>query len=543
MPPNTTNGIHFTNIDGALVGMDQQDWVIYDSNSYSLNDFMNKAEDFLSKNKDNVPFGDENFLFDIHDYYIIGDDTDGKDTLYYIIKKSDVNRNNEEEIEKSFAKIVKGYLFLDVSSFSTIISSVLFIEADRFVGNSLFYLSEKAGAFCYYGHNCPPFYTTIDPDDHISCYMITYRGSSTRDYFSKGMLRSKECWQILLLKLDILKRSVERAMRGEISARQPLVSTTRFLSKTSGDYITHKVPFAIEIESYGKDEQKTAEMSIKIDREWGLCRDGSLTSSIGFPVEIQSPILSGKLGEENIIKTCDILNSLGFAVDKTCGLHVHFSGDGTIVPKDKKQTVPNLISLYAFHRLFEDVIVSFLPTTRRRNRYCATYKNGVEYEGNTLKYKELVEEMDKLDRVRNKLDFEKFWYQTEKESEINYIKNRRYTIYRYMGINFHSLLKSGHIEVRYHSGTLNYEKILHWIELHGKIIEKCVAGVINMKYIRSLLSKKMTLEEKTKELFSIIGLKNESVDYFLSRQHSFIDADSKDIDEIIISKTKKLEII
>lgn len=488
-------------------------------------------QEYINKNKDIIPFYHNRFI-DIRNVSIISKDENG---MYYFMEKQLLIDNPD------VGNIRKGFLHLKPNGYSISFDRVR-IEAKEFLDylDKFVFLSE-AGT---YKENIDGYTVFISSDfQKIQVGEIRYLDYSTRFYFTQSPFIDSSLFERLLYVCNSFVDRVHAVNSGVIIGRSPRVQSRLFRDKNAGEYVTHKIPFAIEIESYGVNEKTVAKMSLDLFNEWGLCRDGSLTSSIGYPVEIQSPILSGKKGEQNVKDVCTLLNNLGFVVDKTCGLHVHFSGDGSIVPKDDKQTVPNLISLYAFHRLFEDVVVSFLPTTRRNNRYCARYEKGLEYEGEVLHFQDIKKEIEHLEKIKNKTDFELFYYKKDDIKKVRYAQTRRYVIHRYWGINFHSLLKSGHIEIRYHSGTLNYEKILHWVELHGKIIERCVAGIINLKYIKGLLDKKLSLEEKTKELFRVLDLKEETVEYFMERQFHFREAETKEVDEIIISKTKKLEII
>lgn len=359
-------------------------------------------------------------------------------------------------------------------------------------------------------------------------------------------------WKIFRNTCDFARRKAidtiqEHERRREIQNRRPDTISPRFRSSKLGEYVKHKVPFAVELELYGTNQSTVAKMSREIAREWGVCRDGSLTSNIGYPVEIQSPILLGSKGEQNIIETCNTLKDLNFEVDRTCGMHVHFGcGDAFIRSegiRTNREKPSNLISLYLFHRLFEDVIVSFLPSTRRANHYCGQFKNGVEYRGAVHHLGSIDEAFSTMDNINTLQQFELYWYRANNKDHVSKLKHERYTVSRYMGVNFHSLLKENHIEIRYHSGTKNYEKILYWINLHGKIIEMCASGVINQKMLRGIKSECLNLEQLTMRMFDILKMDKDTVEYLMDRQARLIKADTEQIDEIAISKTKKLEII
>ena len=231
-------------------------------------------------------------------------------------------------------------------------------------------------------------------------------------------------------------------------------------------------------------------------------------------------------------------------VDKTCGMHIHLDGGDMIKKysiKSGQERPDKMFSLYLFHRLFEDVIVSFLPSTRRLNRYCAQFKNGVEYDGRSLKFEGVKDSFNKIKKMKTLGDFALYWYKVRNMSEVHDAQYRRYTIYRYMGINFHSLIRDNHIEVRYHSGTINYEKILYWIDLHGCIFEACMNGDINEGVLTEILKNNQSLEQLTQTMFSLLQLNNDTKEYLLHRQSRFIGME--DTDEILIDKTKKINTI
>ncbi len=345
---------------------------------------------------------------------------------------------------------------------------------------------------------------------------------------------------------DSVSREIQLYQRStQINQRRPSTSSNKYISpKAMGEYVDGRVAFAVELECYGKNQKVTGEMSNKIAPEWGVSKDGSLTSDIGYPIEIQSPILMGKKGEQLIIDTCNTLNDMGFRVDETCGMHLHMDGGTSFVRNQSiqmgKEKPVNLISLYLFHRLFEDVVVSFLPTTRRVNHYCSQFKRGAEYQGASISFNSIDESFTLMKSMKTLRDFEMYWYKARNTKEIDMLKGQRYTVSRYMGVNFHSLLKDNHIEIRYHSGTTNYEKILYWCDLHCKIIQLCASGVINYKMLEEIKDKKLNLEDLTKEMFKILQLKEDTVEYLMGRKETFKDADKKKVDEILIDKTKKV---
>ena len=62
-------------------------------------------------------------------------------------------------------------------------------------------------------------------------------------------------------------------------------------------------------------------------------------------------------------------------------------------------------------------------------------------------------------------EFVELWY------EDSGISREKYNDSRYHGLNLHARFYLGTIEFRYHSGTLNSEKIINWVKICNSIIE------------------------------------------------------------------------
>lgn len=331
--------------------------------------------------------------------------------------------------------------------------------------------------------------------------------------------------------------------RSRFRTRKVHVASRKHRSTKRGRYITHDIPFSCEIECYGKNEPVVGRVAHELGKEIGFTHDGSLTSGIGYPVELQTPVLLGKRGEICIANICEKLSSNGFKIDKTCGLHIHLDGgkfglrSDLLLTGEKRPS--ELISLYLFYRLFDDVIISFLPSTRRNNRYCASMASYSEYHDVGVTPLPIDDAFKTVRKFRTLQDFEIYWYKLKSYDYVMREKQNRYTPTRYYGANFHSLLKDNHFEIRYHSGTLISEKILCWINLHGNIMQKCVDGTINEEWLDKIRKKNMGIKEKTEIMYAILGLNEEDINYFNGRQQSF--EGQAPTDEIMIIKGDKKE--
>lgn len=150
---------------------------------------------------------------------------------------------------------------------------------------------------------------------------------------------------------------------------------------------------------------------------WKIVTDSSIRG--GYGLEVVSPILSGEEGLEQIKKVTKVLSELGCKVNRSTGLHVHHGA------RDLSQTeIKNVFKLY---RENESLFDSLVAPSRRdsRNQYCQSLRNHTDLPST-----------------------------------------------RYTKVNYQSFVKYGTIEVRHHQGSLNADKIIHWIRLTQRVIER-----------------------------------------------------------------------
>lgn len=271
-------------------------------------------------------------------------------------------------------------------------------------------------------------------------------------------------------------------------------------SIVKGKYITSRRIFSAELECYYNSSDDMSSAECTLPRSFGVSGDGSLNDN---GVEFQTPKLKGKAGEEAIVQTCKTLNGLDFYTDHTCGLHIHLDGRGLLPKTSTKDRPKALIEAIGFYFLFEDIIVSFLPKSRRNNRYCQSLANCGYF-------------LNDIQKCTNLDELEHVWYQSSSKRDIDYRKKEKYDSTRYAGFNVHSLLNNKHAEIRYHSGTLNEVKILEWVNLHQTILDKaCKTSIVNMTAID------LPLDKKTDMFFSILALPKRAEKYFRERQSLF----------------------
>lgn len=275
-----------------------------------------------------------------------------------------------------------------------------------------------------------------------------------------------------------------------------------FQSLQEGKVITSKRIFSAELECYAPSQSSQKAAEAELHEHVGVSSDGSLGTN---GVEFQTPKLKGKKGEQAIKDICKVLNDNDFRVDKSTGLHIHLDGKG-LLPRTLTSTEPTALKqLWQFYIAFDDVILSFLPGTRRMNRYCKQMKHTADY--------------DKVANCNSQRDIESLWYKVSKDrpSTLDANKGHHYHDSRYNGVNLHSLLGSKHLEVRFHSGTLNATKILEWTALHQRIADLAAAN--NLVTSEHMLA--LTLAQKTKMFFAILKLTPRAQKYFERRQEQF----------------------
>lgn len=286
----------------------------------------------------------------------------------------------------------------------------------------------------------------------------------------------------------------------------------QFQSTKPGKYIKSKRIFSAEIECYYPNGKALRALS-EIPRAVGMSGDGSLNSQ---GIELQTPKLQGANGEALIMSICKTLQGADFTVDKTTGLHIHLDGKG-LLPRSRTATEPlALKQLWAFYHLFDKVMLSFLPQSRRDNRFC----HPVTQSANMLY----------IVNAKNLTQLEEAWYKDSRPWQIKSRKAHKYDNSRYCGLNLHSLFASRHVEIRFHGGTLNPTKILEWANLHQTILDLASAKKLDIRTASE--AEGLSLRGQTQLFFNMLGLSEKSRRYFLRRQELFTaSTESEDVSD------------
>ncbi|MBR4533890.1 MAG: amidoligase family protein [Bacteroidaceae bacterium] len=204
------------------------------------------------------------------------------------------------------------------------------------------------------------------------------------------------------------------------------------------------ITFGVEIECYNVEREEIAQRL----REAGVLTyvegynhtdyrdhfkvvtDGSLSGN--NTAEVVSPILKGKKGLQTLEKVCKVLQEIGAKVNKSCGLHIHFG-----LANISFETYKNIFYNYA---KLERIIDAFMPASRRNNIYCKGY---------TAFGHNIYELLDCT---------------TSKEDIARLFADRNGDLDRYYKVNPIAYRRHNTIEFRQHSGTVEYKKMLNWIE-------------------------------------------------------------------------------
>ncbi len=199
--------------------------------------------------------------------------------------------------------------------------------------------------------------------------------------------------------------------------------------------------FGVEIEAYNCDKECLARelrevgISVAVERynhttsdHWKLVTDSSLRGNNTF--ELVSPVLQGENGLRELQKVCWVLEYCDAKVNDSCGLHIHMdAADFTI------ETWRNLAITY---KNLEGVIDSFMPESRRNNRYCKSLSSI---------QKERIERAETISELRGAFGYD-----------------------RYVKLNLEAYARHRTVEFRQHSGTVNFTKMENWIRFISNMI-------------------------------------------------------------------------
>lgn len=231
---------------------------------------------------------------------------------------------------------------------------------------------------------------------------------------------------------------------------RPYGRNNKYGTKLQAKVIKNDRLVGVELEAVGGNPKKLDKLYAFI----GISDDASLKGN--NPIEIQTPPASANLLEKIIDNASDTLKLSGYKTNKSCGLHIH------IDCSDFKNNGNKILRVLNTYYAVEPIILRMLPKSRRNNPYALPLTRWI----NPIS----LEQLKNNKRVSlNKVETE--WYKTGDRRNIERCKKNKYDSSRYYGINLHALLSNGHIEIRYHHGTINKHKIKNWIKLHLAVID------------------------------------------------------------------------
>lgn len=225
-----------------------------------------------------------------------------------------------------------------------------------------------------------------------------------------------------------------------INIGEKKVESNKFLNNPNKTYT------GVEIECINSSRNKNCFIKkelLKLNFSQGT--DASLPENMG--VEFRSVPMNGDLLFNSIKNFCKILVEKKYYVNQKCGLHIHLEVD---------QELEFLKKIYLFYLKFEEMFFNMLPKSRRNIKYCCKFN---KY------YKDSIDDIINVETLN---EFKEMIYETMYyNSEIK----KRYNDKRYCWINLHSIFYRGTLEVRNHSGTINFSKIINWIIIHQRVLE------------------------------------------------------------------------
>lgn len=172
-----------------------------------------------------------------------------------------------------------------------------------------------------------------DIPESESRYLDYYDDYITEDFENSSMYYCSDCSRTFLpddfdSDRDCCYTCSERLDEDDVFDDDPDrnadVNSKKFQSKTKGKFIKSDRTFGVEVECDLGSTKNYVVLKDQIPKEYGIVYDGSVHGN--KPVEIVTPILQGKKGEESLTDVLDKVNKLGTTVNNSCGLHVHLGG-------------------------------------------------------------------------------------------------------------------------------------------------------------------------------------------------------------------------
>ena len=247
----------------------------------------------------------------------------------------------------------------------------------------------------------------------------------------------------------------------------------------------------------------------EVDGNWRAVHDGSISPwgdrSKGVEFVSRVPKNGDALWKD--VEYITDYTSTNFAVNRSCGVHVHVDG------RDLEwKAIKNLLLL---GKSVQNILYKMLPPSRDTSRWC----------------KRIPMSRESIRDIGSNQDFIDSWYSSWGVDP----SMDKYNDARYCNMNMHARILHGSIEFRYHSGTLNKEKLLHWIRICTSIVDKARDITLNLDHInnQSLHKTIRTRDLTLAEFFVFLGLDSHTEEYVTKRILKFYDYNKKEDYEAI----------
>ena len=235
----------------------------------------------------------------------------------------------------------------------------------------------------------------------------------------------------------------------------------------AGHKVNESRTFGIEIEAYNVDKHtlcaalNAAGVACFVETynhetrygHWKIVPDGSIQGMQSF--ELVSPPLKGQAGLNAIKTVCRVLAACGAKVNKSCGLHVHHDANDLTLNAWK--------NLCKYYMKYEETLDTLLPWSRRANNNGTTPDGRYEHQNFCqslrLQFATLRDGFVAIDRA----------------TDLRSLASILCAQDRYYKLNLMAFWRHGTVEVRHHSGTVDYEKIAAWVSLTQGMLERACA--------------------------------------------------------------------
>jgi hypothetical protein len=189
--------------------------------------------------------------------------------------------------------------------------------------------------------------------------------------------------------------------------------------------------------------------------------------------------------------------------------------------KGDKDRLDRIKRVASFYIAFDDVLAAMLPCDRRDNDFAIRASTRMSIRDVSV--------------CASILDFFNAWTKTKDLRGFRLSMGEQRHESRYYGINFRALLKHGTIEIRYHAGTTDADKALHWTALHQRIVD-IAADLKDPRFNLDRLEKAdmvIEIDRKADLFFAKLNLPSDTETYLRKRISEYSGEDSHFVESLI----------